>query len=233
MESFLKEFADDFLAIQFKSDTNELGLRIGNPILRHAFDKLPTKVIRDTRYNRQKLKHFKFEGVDIGARELLFYARLRIQKFTDKTWPLSGTWEIYDNAWDLTCGLRLEVENKSIQGKVLVHDTNSDWPGGIGGIIFSVIDLHLGALSWIIGNDFTTLSDIIGDVAAFVFDATESGKITTYVQDLTNMNKSGLIYLRRTDYERKGFWMWFALEEGRLAEAMQRIEDQLRSRSWL
>ena len=230
---FFKEFADDFLAIDVNVDRKELGIRIGNPILRHAFDKLPEHTIRDTNYNRQKLKFFKYEGINVQAREIKFYSRLRIQKFTDKVWPLSGTWCTYDNAWDIQSGLRLEVEDRAIKGNVTIHDTNSDWPSGIGGIFFSVFDAAFGSLSWIFTGRFTTLSDIVGVLGALIFNVTDSGNITSFLAEVDNLNQRGLIYLNRTDYDVKGFWMWYSIDLGRIDEALQRIDEQLRIRGWL
>ena len=233
MNNFFKEFADDFLAIEVNVDRSELGVRVGNPILRHAFDKQPEYIIKDTNYNRQKLKFFKYEGTDVQRREIKFYSRLRIQKYTDKVWPLSGTWCTYDNAWDIQSGLRLEVDNRKINGNVTIHDTNSDWPSGIGGIFISVFDAAFGSLSWIFTGKFATLSDMIGTIGALIFNVTESGNITSFLAEVDNLTQRSLIYLNRTDYDPKGFWMWYAIDPGRTDEALQRIKDQLVSRGWL
>lgn len=233
MNNYFKEFADDFFAIEVNVDKSELGVRIGNPILRHAFDKQPEYTIKDTNFNRQKLKNFKYEGIDVQGREIKFYSRLRIQKFEKKVWPLSGTWCTYDNAWDVQSGLRLEVDNRQIKGNVTVRDTNSDWPSGIGGIFISVFDAAFGSLSWIFTGNFTTISDTIGAIGALIFNATDAGNITSFLAEVDNLNQRGLIYLSRTDYDPKGFWMWYAIDVGRIDEALQRIEEQLGSRGWL
>jgi hypothetical protein len=233
MNNFFKEFADDLLAIDVNVDRKELGIRIGSPILRHAFDKLPTYKIRDTNYNRQKLKFFKYEGINVKGRELKFYSRLRIQNFTDKIWPGTGTWCTYDNSWDIQSGLSLEVVNRTIKGNVAIHDTNSDWPSGLGGIFFTAFDAAFGSLSWIFTGKFKTLSDIVGVVGGLIFNVTDTGNITSFLGEIDNLNQRGLIYLNRTDYDPKGFWMWHAIDPGRIDEALQRIDEQLKSRGWL
>jgi len=237
MEDFIKEFAEDFLAFSVKKGSDissyKIGVRIGNPVLRHAIDKLPEYSIKNTKYNRQTLKWFRFERIDVGRREIIFYSRLRIMKFTDKIWLLSGTWCTYDNAWDVFSGLNLEVSNRSISGDVRVHNTVSDWPSGLGGVFISLFDAFTGSMNWVFSGKFTTISDVIGSIATLVFNLSDAGNITGYLATLDDLNQRGLIYLDKTDYDPKGFWQWYKVDPSRLDEAIQKIQNCLSHSGWL
>jgi len=78
MNNFFKEFADDFVALSINVEKAEIGVRIRNPASRHSFDKLPEHLITNTTYNRQTLKWFRYEGIDVSRREIKFYSRLRV-----------------------------------------------------------------------------------------------------------------------------------------------------------
>lgn len=237
MEDILKEFGEDFIAFSIKKGTGvqdyELGVRIGNPVLRHAIDKIPEQKIKDTNYNRQTLKWFRFNEIDVRQRQIVFYSRLRIMKFTNKPWPLSGTWCVYDNAWDVVSGLNLEVKNKSISGNVHVRDAQSDWPGGLGGIFLSIFDAFTGSTSWILTGEFSTISDVVTQIGALALNISNVGDITKYLSIIDNFNHRSLIYLNRTDYDRRGFWQWYKVESAHLDEVLQKVKSYFSEHDWL
>lgn len=233
MDKFLREFATDFIAIAVDPTKLELGVRVGNPIFKHLFEKIPEYKISDTKYNRQNLKWFKYEGIDVGRREIKFYSRLRIMKFEKKPWPFRGTYTTYDNAWDISSGLNLEVHNRSIKGNIKIRDTNSDWPSGLGGIIISVIDAFSGSANWILTGNFNTLSDIVSDIIGVILNITDAGNISSFLKEVDGLNKRGLLYLKRTDYESKGLWMWYTIDPNRTVEALQKIENEIKKRGWI
>lgn len=233
MDQFFKEFAEDFVAIAVDASKGELGIRIGAPLLRYGFDKLPEYSIKNTKYNRQNLKWFRFEGIDVSRREIKFYSRLRIMKFTDKVWPLSGTWTVFDNAWDVHAGLNLEVQGREIKADVHIHEILSDWPDGLAGIFLTAFDAFVGSISWLLTGKFATISDAVMAIGASIFNLNDAGNISSYLKEVDNLNQRGLIFLQKTDYDNKGFWTWYTIDPSKLGEVLPRIEAELRKRGWL
>ncbi len=232
MSPIFKRFGDS-IGFAINPDTCEIALLIGTPILSHLIGSIPEQSIKNTAYNRQVVKWFKYEGIAPGTREINFSCRLRIMKFTDKIWPGRGTWCTYDNAWDVRAGLNLEVQDRKIRGNVRVKDTNSDWPSGLGGIFISAIDAISGLGSWMLGGDFYTLSDFIGRMAGAWFNSSEYSSINGLLSELNELNNRHLIYLSRVEYESQWVGYWFQAEGRSIDEVLSRLKNYFITQGWM
>lgn len=200
----------------FKPEALAIGIRLESLFWSRLLEKIPDQKIKDTRYNRQTLKWFSYRGIDVKTRQILFQCRLRVMHFEDKPWSFikdSGTWTIYDNAWDVKAGLNLEVDNRRIRGNVIVCDVQSDWPSGLGGIFLSCFDAIIGVNSWLLSGSFSTLSDLIGQIGGDKFNRSGLGSIDKFLNQLNDLNNKHLIYLSHLDYQSEGVWLWLNVEQ--------------------
>ncbi|ERT08084.1 hypothetical protein M595_1864 [Lyngbya aestuarii BL J] len=178
-----------------------LNIRLGNEGLKKLIESLPEEYIKDTEYNKHSLKWFKFRGIDTKRQEIKIEFRLRVKKYEN---VLVGRVKIYDNAWDVKAGLKLEVDaNRKLTGKITVRDHKSDIPSGILGIFdVALSSISTGSLtvlnSIFTGNLFTFSSAIIGKKLDGL-----SQNIPDYVLKTIN-DKAGkyeVVYLERVKYK--------------------------------
>jgi len=223
LHSSFKEF-QDFIAFRYDAQKQSVAVRVGRPILAYKIEQIPNQVLKDTKFNYEEAKWFKFKGINVDKRQILIQFRFRKKHWED---ALLGRILIYDNAADVNTGLNLEVENRQIKGHPFIHKVNADWASGIGGWATNFCDLMYGTLNWLFTGKFTTITDTILNVGAgFInqLSAFDQINLKEELAELNYLNQNGFIYLDKTEYDNKGVWLVFKLDYSRLDAFIGRLE---------
>lgn len=220
---------EDYVTFRYNPNSLEIGVRIGSAILRNEIEKIPEQRLKYTDYNRHTVKWFKYQGIDVSQRQVLIGLRYRYEKLEDKPW--GGRWTVYDNAADVQLGVNLEVNNKRLDGDVIVRRVQADWASGILGVVQNTIEIMFGTLTFLMDGKFIRPSDFASAVAPWVVNAStvDQRNLGRFFGELNDLNNRGVIYLKRIDYDSQGIWYQFSIDESLLAQSSSKVESLLNS----
>ena len=202
-----------------------IALFVGAPILRTEIEAQPEMRLKYTDYNRHTVKWFKYEGIDVGSRQVLVGFRYRYQKLEDKLW--GGRFTVYDNAANVTAGIRFNVINRQVQGDVAVRHVEADWASGILGLAQDLIDVMAGSIGLLTKGQFLRFTDVLAAAAPMLANhaLADQLKIRAPFEQFNRWNEAGFIYLDRIDYQPDGIWLVAKLDLTRLIEFLPQLKD--------
>lgn len=221
---------EDYVTFRYNPNSLEIGLRLGSAVLRNEIEKTPEKRLKYTDYNRHTVKWFKYKGIDVSRRQILIEFRYRYVKLEDRP-VLGGRFTVYDNAANVNVGVNLEVKNKQLYGNAIVRKVEADWASGVLGIVYNAYDIMFGSLSFLSNGNFIRLSNLAEAVAPWIINAStkDQRNLNLFFNDLNDLNSKGVIYLKRIDYDSKGVWYQFSIDESLLAQSASQLESRLNS----
>ncbi len=187
--------------INFDIDSRKLKIKIGNLSLKEIISQIPKQYIKKTKYNKQSLKWFEYRGIDVDKQEIKVKCRLRVKKY-EKIIKLV---KIYDNAWDIKAGLKLEVDtNRKLNARFVIRDTKADLPSGLLGVFLAGVDLSVGTGQSILTGNFSTLSDEIGQYISKKINNSDQADISSLFKKISKMNQQGIIFMEKVKYIDEG-----------------------------
>lgn len=217
-----------YAGFSYDPNTREVGVLASKHILRPQIESVPEQKLHYTDYNRQTLKDFKLEGINVSARQIIVSGRYRYHKLEKKPW--GGLYTVYDNAANVTVGLNLEVKkNREIVGRTFIREVDADWAGGIYGYVQSIFDALVGSVFKITSDRFIRLTDLVTAITPLVANLSlqDQLKITKPLTKVNEWNSKSLVYLNRVDYDSEGIWFKFKIEESKLRELLPELKTQL------
>lgn len=219
---------EDYFKPHFKEDLNEVGFRIGVPVIAHEIKKQPAQSIKDTKYNKEKVHSFKFHSIDSSG--IKVDASYRWESFEKNffTGKLFGTGQINAN---LRANLDFDVSrNGSIVAKQPVVSKVQVSTSGK----FKAADLPFHALSYVAtgGKKSFGFFEAIGGIGAVAFNlkgaldpvsltisdpikkSITTETLPTYMKSLLKLDDSyGEIALKDIRYDSKGASFIFSYPE--------------------
>lgn len=187
--------------MNFDMDSKKLNIKIGNSSLKEIISQIPEQYIKKTKYNKQSLKWFEYHGIDVDQKEIKVKCRLRVKKYE----KLIKLVKIYDNAWDIKAGLKLEVDtNRKLNARFVIRDTKSDLPSGLLGVFLAGVDLSVGTGQSILTGNFSTLSNEIGQYISKKINNSDQADISNLFKKISKMNQQGIIFLEKVKYVDEG-----------------------------
>jgi hypothetical protein len=206
-----------YTGLRINRQEPSVGLLIGEAILRTEIEALPEQRLKYTDYNRHTVKWFKYGGIDVAARQVLLKFRYRYQKLEDKP-IIGGRMTVFDNAADVTAGLRMTVADRQVAGQLEVHRIDADWAGGLLGMLQSLLDGMVGGVSFITTGKFTRLIDYMTMVAPMLVNLalSEQLKLRAPFENFNRWNQEGYVYLDRIEYANNGLWLIAKLDVAKL-----------------
>jgi uncharacterized membrane protein len=220
---------EDYVTFRYDPNSLEIGVRIGPAVLRNEIEKIPEQRLKYTDYNRHTVKWFKYKGIDVSKEQVLIGFRYRYQKLEDRPW--GGRFTTYDDAANVDIGVNLKVENKQLNGNLIVRNIEADWASGILGLVQNTFDVMFGTVAFLNEGKFIRLSDFAAAVAPSVINesTTDQRNLSRFFGELNDLNNKGVIYLKRIDYDSQGIWYQFSIDESLLAQSASRLESTLNS----
>jgi hypothetical protein len=222
----ITDIAEELAKFNHFPTEREFHLRVGNILIREAIERQQPIKLKDTKFNKEEVKNFKFVGLDVGANRLLFefdfqktsYTETLVDKLIN---PILG-WipgniikvpeltKTFDKTWTIKAGMRYWVENREIKSELQVISVESDWPSGILGVLVGVIDEQFRILGFLAeGKDLGRLSDFVVLLGGFVGSALAKNQINATFDGLNRLNQSDVLYLKEIRFDSRGIWHIF------------------------
>jgi YEATS family len=211
---------------RYNPQTKDISILVsGDLLIKPIIEKQPEQRPKYTKYNRVTISNFKYNGIDVGNREIRVEAKARYQKLTDKPWPLSGRFTTFDQSANIRLGANFEVNNRRLEAKTYVRKFDPGWASGPLGFVLSAFDALTGVATWASSGEFTTLSEMTGTLGATYINLAQPQKelVNSMFNEVNKWNSEGLIFLSRTDYDQDGMWLSFQTDQNQVGRLWSRL----------
>lgn len=151
----MPNFFDDYISSYFKPQQNEIGFRLGIPIIAYEINKTPPYKVTNTKYNKIEVHDIRFRS--IGADGINLAISMRWERFTNRP-ILGGVIKTGETNADANAYVRLKVSS--------AHQVEKAEPL-ITGVSSSSSGFDLGAICDYMFSGFTSLMS--GGRSSFTF----------------------------------------------------------------